>query len=171
MSSIFSCGLPYDRLNDGRGNKVPKKNYVFKNTHKIDSNILKDEIDINFFYKRIRYYESNKNYEIVFNKSYEDQYNLTIQFYTNSRIRWGVNTPSPETSGHRGIVYNESGKLYSDIFLGRADNIMHIANFKIKAQQDTLYFLGTNRIIGNTCHVFVKSNKIPKEYKRYNANW
>lgn len=174
MSSIFSCGLPSNRLNEGRGNKVPKENYVFKNVSRIQIDNFKEIIDINYFYYRTEYFESNKNYEVLNNRRIEDKNKLKLQFYENGRVRWGGNNPSPDINGHRGIIYFKDEQLFSDIFLGMSSGHntgMNIKTFKIKIEQDTLLFLERGQVSGNTCSVFIKGEKIPEEYKKYNANW
>jgi len=171
---LISCGLPNERLNEGKGNKIPKKGYIFKKTDKINHTLFNELIDVNYFYELVELYESDEHFKIINNRIWKPSNNTNLQFYSNSRVRLGCNHPSPEVSGHRGIVYFINDELYSDMFLGVSsgrNTSMHIKTFKIQLKDNKLYFLEKGQLSGNICRVFKKTDLLPTEFLSYNANW
>lgn len=79
--------------------------------------------------------------------------------------------PDPQKIGGRGIIYLQNGILNCDIFSGGYNNKMYVETYKIKIENNKYYFLQTHNLSGNMCYVYVKGEKVPKEYKKYEAIW
>ena len=171
---LIGCGLPYDRLNNGKGNKVPKKSFIFKNKNKFDTERFSQEIDLDYFYELEKIYESDRNFSP--NGVYYDE-NPTkgvCQFYENGCVRFmnkKLMNPSPDMNGIRGIIYFKGNQMYADVFQGRSNNIMHIVTNKIKIENDKFYMLDVSNLSGRLCFVYKKAFKIPTEYKKFKAEW
>ena len=175
LTALFllnSCGLPYDRLDGGNGNKVPKKNFKFSNKKNIDIYSFKKNIEIDFFYEVDEIYESDRNFNFIGNHKIKG--NGLIQYYENVCVRTmnkKFMNPDPQKIGGRGIIYSQNGILNCDIFSGGYNNKMYVETYKIKIENNKYYFLQTHNLSGNMCYVYVKGEKVPEEYKKYEAIW
>jgi len=168
---FFSCSVPHRRLNNGKGNSVPKENYVWKNQSKFDT-ILYKKIDIDFFYELVDEYHSDKSFKKTRKIEYGTLWKFKIQFYPNGRLRrFASKYPyeNPEIEGNRGIIYKCNEKIKLDIMEGVSNNRIAINTYRVKISGDTIFVLTS--YYDPTCYVFKKCNKIPDSYKSYKVNW
>ena len=175
---FLSCGLPYRRLDNGNGNKVPKENYTFRNQNKFNSTLYNEAVDTSYFYALLSIYGCDKKFAYIVNARMEkDPTKRVLQFYKNGQVRlMNINfmKPSPEIEGSRGIVYFKKKEMYFDFFWSGSDHNMRISTSRIKINGDTLImrqedFFGLNKT--GTCWTGKKENKIPENYKEFKANW
>ncbi|QQV01951.1 MULTISPECIES: hypothetical protein [Chryseobacterium] len=155
------------------GTKVLTKQ--FKNIDKFNKSILK-EIDTNHFYKKIDYYMADKNFNKV--RDIGSDVDRKIQFYENGRVRFfslGEEDPNPENAGRRGIIYLKNGDLKIDSQGASQDGDIFRITLKVIVEGDKIYLLENNFSLfppsEYSCYVYQKSEKIPENWKQYNADW
>ncbi|AKK72620.1 hypothetical protein OK18_08270 [Chryseobacterium gallinarum] len=172
LSSIFFIH-PYAQTRRlANGTKVLTKKY--KNIDKFNELAYRN-IDIDYFYKQIDYYLSDKN----FNKKRDYGSNAIrkIQFYNNGRIRiLGMEDPDPENAGMRGIIYLKDNHIRIDTQGASQDGDIFKITFKVKIEGDKIYLLEMpNTLLFQpseyNCYIYQKAKKIPEDWKKYKADW
>ncbi|WHF51963.1 hypothetical protein QGN23_01500 [Chryseobacterium gotjawalense] len=158
-------------LSDGF-TKVPISSYRFSNKYKFSSDTLKD-IDINYFYELEYSYDSDPNFYKKGEKI-AATWGKTLQFYPNGQVREFAKKFSNKNrniTGNRGILYQDK-YLFIDMYGAISDGAMRIITYKIKIENDKIFLLEKTFLGGdNLCRVFAKKNKIPEDWKQYEANW
>lgn len=174
LSLFFLSCIPTERLPGG--SKVPQRGYVFKNTKKINKSVY-EVVDTLYFYKLTGTFFSDKS----FNKTRNDEFNGStqrLQFYQNGRIRMfseKSKNANPNIIGRRGIIYADNKVIKIDITVADQNGSISIDTYTIKVFGDKLYLLENNTFFLNNnetmCFVYEKSDKIPKDWKQYKADW
>lgn len=166
---ISSCAQT-KRLRNGT--KVLTKKY--KNIDKFNELAYKN-IDVDYFYKQIDYYMCDKNFNKI--RDYGSSAIRKIQFYNNGRIRiLGIEDPNPENVGMRGIIYLKDNHIKIDTQgASQAGDIFRVT-FKVKIEGNYIYLLEIpNTLIFQpseyNCYIYMKSEKVPEDWKKYKADW
>ncbi|MDY3391973.1 hypothetical protein PG608_12240 [Riemerella anatipestifer] len=144
FSVVLSCSQTRRLQN---GTKVLTKKY--KNIDKFDKSIF-EKIDTDYFYQKVDYYMANKNFQKV--RDIGKDVDRKIQFYDNGRVRFfslGMESPNPEDSGMRGIIYKKNNRLKIDYQSADQDGSMFISTYTIKVDNDLIYLLENSLCILN----------------------
>lgn len=171
LGLIVYCCSPNYRLADGR--KVLKNKC--QNIKYFDKTVF-NQIDTRYFYKNVDYYMADKNYKKV--RDIGKDVERSIQFYENGRLRFfsfnHIN-PDPEITGRRGIIYQKREKIKIDTQFSDEWGRISKGTYSVKIEGDYLFLLDDNFLIPRNeyiCFVHKKSDeKIPKDSKKYKADW
>ncbi|WP_133638754.1 hypothetical protein [Sphingobacterium paludis] len=173
---IFLCSCyATKRLPDGT--KVLSKKY--KNIDKFDPFIY-SQIDPNYFYKQVEVYKTGKSYKDVMGY-WRGPSSRRLQFYDGGYIRILVDnqkeSPDPDLSGKRGIIYMKNQDIRIDRDTADQDGTLQKQTLKVIVKGDKIYLV--ERLFGMSwgwssnpmCYVFQKAEKVPEEWKQYKPDW
>lgn len=168
LISLYSCAKT-QTLKDGT-KTLSKK---FKNQEKFDNKIY-DVIDDNFFYQEMDHYFVNKNY--VKTRSIENsRTSYFLQFYPNGRIRFiQTKEPDPDITGRRGVIYLKGDMIKLDTQFSNQGGAVSKGTYSVRVIGDKLYLYDDNslgKLQEFICHVFVKSERIPEDWKKFRVSW
>jgi hypothetical protein len=169
---ISSC-IGQQTLKDGF-TKVPSVSYKFSKRQKFNSEIF-NKINLNYFYKLDYSYQADSNFKNKGEKMLEKWIKI-LQFYPNGQVREFAQKyadKDPDITGNRGIIYEKGKDIYIDMYGAVSDGGMKILTYKVKIEDDKIFVIEKNFLMGvnGDCRVFMKSEKIPEEWKKYKADW
>lgn len=173
----FACSLIFiqsctqtKKLKDG----TTVLNKKFTNIDKFEKSIL-EKISVDYFYQKIDYYMADKNFNKI--RNIGNDVDRKIQFYEGGYVRFfslGTESPNPEDSGRRGIIYEKSNSLKIDTQFSDETGYLSKGTYTVKAEGDKLYLMDNNFLFPRSeyiCFVYQKSEKIPEDWKIYKPDW
>lgn len=81
---------------------------------------------------------------------------------------------NPEITGRRGVIYFKDSDLKIDTQFSNQSGAISKGTYSLKVEGDKLYLIDDNSWFPKReciCLVFEKSEKIPEDWKKYNADW
>lgn len=156
------------------GTKVLTKK--FKNINKFDASTLKN-IDINYFYEKVDFYMADKNFNKI--REIGSDTNRKIQFYKNGRVRFfslGIEDANPQNAGRRGIIFKRDNSLLINSQTANQDGDLSVGTYKVKVLGEKIYLLDIPSTLffkpsEYICYEYVKTYKIPEDWKKYSTDW
>lgn len=173
---FFSCSLAHRKLDNGKGNSVPKEGYAWTNQSKFDSEIYQ-QIDPDFLYELVDEYWCDNNFKKVKNIEYGTLWKKKLQFYPNGQVRRFASkmaNANPEITGNRGVIYKERNEIKIDFFEGVSNNRLTVNTYLVQVKDNKIYMFETSGLgfaKDRQCLVFEKNEVVNTEYKNYKAEW
>lgn len=131
-------------------------------------------IDDHFLYQKIDSYFVDKNY--VKTRPIENSKTpYFLQFYPNGRVRFiQTKEPDPNITGKRGVIYLRGDMIKLDTQFFNQGGALSRGTYNVKIVGDKLYLYDDNSLIKSRefiCQVFIKSERVPENWKKFNISW
>lgn len=173
LTLFISCSVAHRKLDNGKGNSVPKPGYIWANESNFNQLIYK-QIDSSYFYELVEEYWSDSQFKKVREANYETLWKKKLQFYSDGRVRRFASklaNANPEITGNRGIIYGTPNNVKIDFLEGVSNNKIVINTYKVKLEGDYIYMYLPSLQNQKYCLVYKKSDFVNDDYKKFKANW